>query len=256
MKEKFIPGIYNYCDRWCERCTFTRRCRSYDNTSKLTPEQTDISNEAFWKNIGDNFSKAIEMLHTMAAKHGNDLNNAMTKEEEEEYKRKESFINASARQHELSKLCKKYQKIARPFFEKEINRQLIDRNKKLFSHLEMGMETEENLVHTMAGLGDCEEIICWYLFFIDAKLQRALHGKLEGEEHAEEHGFPKDSNGSAKIAVIAIEKSMAAWMRIMELMSSAEDTALTSLSLLSRIRKKAIEEFPEAMQFRRPGFDD
>jgi hypothetical protein len=23
---KFIPGIYNYCDRWCERCRFTSRC--------------------------------------------------------------------------------------------------------------------------------------------------------------------------------------------------------------------------------------
>jgi predicted protein tyrosine phosphatase len=23
---KFIPGIYNYCDRWCERCPFTSRC--------------------------------------------------------------------------------------------------------------------------------------------------------------------------------------------------------------------------------------
>jgi hypothetical protein len=20
---KYIPGIYNYCDRWCERCTMT-----------------------------------------------------------------------------------------------------------------------------------------------------------------------------------------------------------------------------------------
>ena len=25
----FIPGVYNYCDRWCERCPFASRCRSY-----------------------------------------------------------------------------------------------------------------------------------------------------------------------------------------------------------------------------------
>ena len=24
-----IPGIYNYCDRWCERCAFTSRCSNY-----------------------------------------------------------------------------------------------------------------------------------------------------------------------------------------------------------------------------------
>ena len=23
---RFIPGIYNYCNRWCERCRFADRC--------------------------------------------------------------------------------------------------------------------------------------------------------------------------------------------------------------------------------------
>jgi hypothetical protein len=25
-----IPGIYNYCDRWCERCQLTSRCLNYE----------------------------------------------------------------------------------------------------------------------------------------------------------------------------------------------------------------------------------
>jgi hypothetical protein len=25
----FIPSIFNYCDRWCERCAFTGRCQSF-----------------------------------------------------------------------------------------------------------------------------------------------------------------------------------------------------------------------------------
>ena len=24
-----IPGIYTYCDRWCERCAFTSRCLQF-----------------------------------------------------------------------------------------------------------------------------------------------------------------------------------------------------------------------------------
>ena len=24
-EENFIPSIFNYCDRWCERCPFTYR---------------------------------------------------------------------------------------------------------------------------------------------------------------------------------------------------------------------------------------
>ena len=28
-QDGFILGIFNYCDRWCERCPFTSRCRSF-----------------------------------------------------------------------------------------------------------------------------------------------------------------------------------------------------------------------------------
>ena len=28
-RPELIPGIYNYCDSWCERCAFTNRCRSF-----------------------------------------------------------------------------------------------------------------------------------------------------------------------------------------------------------------------------------
>ena len=47
---KYIPGIYNYCDRWYERCQFTSRCLN----CKLVEEQfgdlkeNDELNEAFW----------------------------------------------------------------------------------------------------------------------------------------------------------------------------------------------------------------
>lgn len=46
---KYIPGIYNYCDRWCERCQFTSRCLSHsigeDQNKKL--EEIDQENERF-----------------------------------------------------------------------------------------------------------------------------------------------------------------------------------------------------------------
>jgi hypothetical protein len=28
-KDDYIDSIFNYCDRWCERCAFTSRCRSF-----------------------------------------------------------------------------------------------------------------------------------------------------------------------------------------------------------------------------------
>ena len=29
VQDGFILGIYNYCDRWCECCRFTARCRVF-----------------------------------------------------------------------------------------------------------------------------------------------------------------------------------------------------------------------------------
>ena len=251
-QQKFIPGIYNYCDRWCERCTFTSRCRNYESTSKLSPEQLDINNKAFWDNISSNFAKAIELLHKAAKEHGIDLDKAMTKEEEQEYEKRESFLKKATENHELVKLCRQYEKMARPFLKK--SEEFVDKTKELVSEFAMGLKTEEQVVHSVTNIGDCLEIIQWYLFFIEAKLQRALHGKLDGLE--ENDDFPKDSDGSAKISIIAIERSMNAWMNLYESMPSSEDVALHSLSMLSQLKQKSLEEFPNAMQFKRPGFDD
>ena len=119
----------------------------------------------------------------------------------------------------------------------------------------MGITNEEDVVHTVAHIGDGFEIIQWYLFFVDAKLQRALRGKLEDDGWEEENDFQKDSDGSAKIALIAIDRSMGAWQGLYNTMPVCEDIALNALSVLSRLKQKALEEFPKAMEFKRPGFD-
>lgn len=170
-KQKFIPGIYNYCDRWCERCTFTSRCRNYESSGKLSPEQLDINNKAFWNNISSNFSKAIELLRKAAKERGIDLDKPMTKEEELEYEKRETFLKKATENHALIKLCRKYEKTARPFLKK--SEELADTARELVSELHMTLKTEEEVVASVANIGDCLEIIQWYLFFIDAKLQRA-----------------------------------------------------------------------------------
>ena len=37
-EERFISGIYNYCDRWCERCRMTQRCFLYYQDSRREAE--------------------------------------------------------------------------------------------------------------------------------------------------------------------------------------------------------------------------
>ena len=35
VQDDFIVGIFNYCDRWCERCPFTGRCRLFADESEM-----------------------------------------------------------------------------------------------------------------------------------------------------------------------------------------------------------------------------
>ena len=35
IQDGFIVGIFNYCDRWCERCPFTSRCRLFATLAEI-----------------------------------------------------------------------------------------------------------------------------------------------------------------------------------------------------------------------------
>jgi hypothetical protein len=98
-----------------------------------------------------------------------------------------------------------------------------------------------------SGIEDAVEIIRWYQYFIFVKLVRALKGKLDD--------FPEDSDGSAKIALIAITRSIAAWGQMYEHFPQRQDDILDMLVHLERLHKKAQATFPNAMAFVRPGLD-
>src|SRR5262245_15112436 len=68
---KLIAGIYNYCDRWCERCQFTDRCLNYameeeNRQSGGAPKDK----AAFWKRFEASLKLTREMVHDMAKERG------------------------------------------------------------------------------------------------------------------------------------------------------------------------------------------
>src|SRR5678816_2131779 len=59
-----ISGIYNYCDRWCERCPLTSRCLVYatEKEDDDSAQTHDLTNEAFWRKLGSIFQETREMI--------------------------------------------------------------------------------------------------------------------------------------------------------------------------------------------------
>ena len=58
--DRFIDGIHNYCDRWCERCPLTARCRLFAMEAEFesAAESHDPENAAFWDALELTFEQA------------------------------------------------------------------------------------------------------------------------------------------------------------------------------------------------------
>ena len=105
-------------------------------------------------------------------------------------------------------------------------------------------------------ISDHLEIVEYYVHFIYVKFQRALSGLIEDDGWEESNGYQRDFDGSAKIALIATDKCIEAWMKIRELMPGYDDDIVNLLGLLQKIKRIGEKEFPKARNFIRPGFDD
>jgi len=229
-----ISGIYNYCDRWCERCPLTSRCLVYatEQEDDNSLQSNDVRNEAFWRKLNAIFQETREIIVEWANVAGVDLNGSADEDESRQHRKRQLVDN-----HPLTKAGKKYANAASDWF------------RELDQSIEVGDNVER--------LEDAREVVQWYQYQIAVKTIRALSGRkeeLEGDPEIAE--FPKDSDGSAKVAMIGIDRSIAAW-RLMQLSLPERAASIVPLILqLDRLRVRLEKAFPEAREFVRPGFDE
>lgn len=247
---RFIPSIYNYCDRWCERCPFTARCLNFalgeEEFDHL--ETQDLDNEAFWKKLSETFQVTLELLQEAAEEQGIDLNSI----DGEEFEEEERLNNELARDHECSRLAKVYSEMVDDW---------LDSARDLFSPEEEEISAYESLDPPDHGPADKDddllepvEVVGWYQHLIYVKLMRAIRGELSEEPEILDE-YPKDSDGSAKVALIGIDRSIAAWGEIRNLFPHRSDQIMDILLHLEQLRRKVEKTFPHARAFIRPGFD-
>ena len=139
VQDGFIVGVFNYCDRWCERCPFTSHCRVFADHVEMEAAL-------------DPGLKAVV----------------------------DAAIDARAQDYAV-------------------------RTNQWLTACDRGL----------AERGDSpQDVISWFHFFIAAKIRRAL--TVWADEGAEDRSLASDTNGSAKIALIAIERSHAAWLELVD----------------------------------------
>ena len=231
MNNDRIDFISSYCDRWCERCAYTERCSAY--ACEVAIAMCGDAKHGLELAIGtpqpvgrpkpeppDWFADFVEP----------------TPKEEAEFMAAETARDERIEALPLSTMARVYSLSSFEW--------LRDRSDALRTAADgVVVEALEIVDHDSA--------------FIGAKIHRALDGRdrfERGDEPFEDDPVQSDWNGSAKVALISVERSESAWQTIAA--ASSDPVATILADQLAAMRNLLMEAFPEAMQFVRPGFDE
>jgi len=246
---RYIEGVYNYCDRWCERCPLTSRCLNYaiaeENFRDLT--EHDLENQVFWNKLKEMFEVTLDMLTEWAEEQGIDLDHIDVDIVAEEERRRRT----EADNHELSQAARTYGRLVDEWFDRE-EAQFDQREEALNTIVQLGVGGDEPFEEA-EHINDSVEVIHWYQHQIYVKIMRAISQQLDDAN--ETNDSQTDANGSVKVALIGIDRSIAAWGKLREYFPDCADDILDILVALDRLRRQAEHAFPRARSFVRPGFD-
>jgi len=93
---RFTPGIYNYCDRWCERCNKQDKCllryeELKENEQLVRKGKNPKDMKIVLDRVGKSLSQTKDLIADIAEAEGIDL--TMPQEDENEYGRMERKTN-------------------------------------------------------------------------------------------------------------------------------------------------------------------
>lgn len=254
----FVPGIYNYCDRWCERCTFQLRCMSFMMGKKLKEktrvnlgEEMPDDDESALARLKNIFDSTFDVLRELADERGMGIEDIYSAEKVdrgfwgEDYEDLEDQDEDVARQVESEDMMKC----------ERIYNSLADKcQENIYQSFDEG-EIKEGEPPRTREVEDALLEVNWYMDLIRSKMKRALCGYFLYADKINATQEEEDYNGSAKVALLAVGISRAAWMVIRDNVPGFEREASRMTVLLEQLENDIDVFFPNALSFKRPGFD-
>ena len=250
-KKIYIEGVYNYCDRWCEKCKFTSNCLLFSQESKISTYE--ILHNGDTSNIGEVFQKEMDKL----SENDNEFDDFEIDEDDDDFFEDEEFDMLDEededddlfqkQNHPIEELSNEYFRLAHLLIIS------LDKKYNLYSF------PKEKLKDPLFKiLHDNFEVFSWFHAFIHVKLKRALWGKNELSKEFDEElkEISKyDMDGTAKIAIIGINRSKHALNNLYTILPEFSKEISELLVIIGKILNLAENEFPDHSKFIRPGFD-
>jgi hypothetical protein len=217
VQDGFIVGIFNYCDSWCETCDLTSRCRVFATSAQCAA-------------MADGDLKLLRETppHPSDVRESNGLlEEALAEIDEKDLEELPVPPPLPARLMRVVALAQAYCDHAWAALEPAAPR---------------GLPNDDPLT-----------IINWFAPLITSKVRRAMSGLNEFDGDRE---FPPDHEGSAKVALIGIDRSMTAWADARSQGKVPAEDAARFIGELHRLCFELEELVPKAREFVRPGFDE
>lgn len=223
IRNGFIVGIFNYCDRWCETCAFTSRCRLFADVA-----ETEASL--------DPGLKALVVTH---------------RSQEEEATPPPPWLDELLRDMD--------QALLEPGDDDAPSERSLP-----LEHLAIEHRAREYGLRAYAWLQEREShpddhtdpqaVIAWFHMLIAIKTHRALHGLAD--DQPEDRDWPADYDGSAKVALLGIDRSHGAWLELIECHVASDSEAAPFVEDLVWLGEALERVFPGARAFVRPALDE
>jgi hypothetical protein len=228
-----IDSISSYCDSWCERCAFTDRCAVYACKAAIAM----CGDPAAGLELALGEPQAVSATVAASSPWAGAFDDVrMSPEEERDFAR-----NERQRRKRLNALA--LARIAREFSLAAL----------------VWIRTRQHALAASADpiLKEAFAVAAHDAMLVGAKLHRAVDGRDRWRRADEDIDVPavqSDWNGSAKVALLSIERSHLAWQTIAG--ATGDRDASGFAEQLEALRTRLLDEFPRAMEFVRPGFDD
>jgi hypothetical protein len=232
--ERFIAGIFNYCNRRCDRCAFADRCRLHADEQR---ERAAHPDESWAESVERSLERTIELMRRWCDRQGIDFDKVSATEAESADVAATMQLIEDARQDPLQKLAEEY----------------TTATLKLTAALRPASAFNRWPAEARAAVDTIE----WFAMPIASKIHRALAGCARRLEEPDDDPRQSDWNGSAKVARLDIAESVGAWSVLIAAGEAPADSPVRQIAdHLRRLDIAVAERFPDAMQFVRPGFDE
>lgn len=252
-----IAGIYNYCDRWCEKCSYTNRCLLFKQEAEreikyILKDENQSDDEHNSMIIDEELEDLKEIIEQNSDMDFDEDANSLFEDEDEEDMEEynENFFDENDFDVDSD------MKESAPLI--QLAEEMFDDFENYYKELKLHFSEEVEKYDTSVPLIKNLQTLSWYIPQVTVKARMCYWNKKHLEKAKNEISREVDEemlNVSSRLAYLGLEKSISALNEILKQYKEIESETKLFLSQVKIMKKMLLEEFPNGRTYKRPYFD-